>query len=130
MTDRTDLERRYRRWLSLYPASFRAEHEEEMLAVLLEGAEPGQTRPRVGEALDLAVHGLALHCGGRLPGDWEKRHASVMFPVRLLIAVWLIFVTTMLLAYHRGEPWAIVTIPAIVLHVWIAYRIRPRAVPR
>lgn len=32
MTDQSPLERRYRRWLALYPRSFRAEREEEMVS--------------------------------------------------------------------------------------------------
>jgi hypothetical protein len=126
MTDRPELERRYRRWLAMYPKSFRAEHEDEMLGVLLEGAEPGQTRPRAGEALNLATHGLGRRRGGGFPGQWERRHANVMFPLRILIALWLAFISAMLLGFHRAEFWTLLTIPAMMLHLYIAYRIRPR----
>ncbi len=131
MTEHTPLERRYRRWLALYPKSFRAEHEDEMVAVLMQGAAPGQTRPRPREAANLAAHGLRRRVrAGRLPGDWERAHAKVMFPVRIIIALWLCFISAMLLAYGRGELWLLLTVPALLLHLYIAYRIRPSAIPR
>jgi hypothetical protein len=125
MTEPSALERRYRRWLALYPKTFRAEREEEMVAVLMQGAGPEQARPKVREAADLARHGLRRRVG-RFPGDWEREHAKVMFPVRIAIAVWLCFISAMLIAYRVGEAWLIVLIPAIALHLYIAYVIRPR----
>jgi hypothetical protein len=125
MTDHSrELEQRYRRWLALYPKTFRAEREEEMLAVLLEGAEPDQTRPRPREALDLAAHGVARRT--RIPSEWDYRHAKWVFPLRIAIGLWLLLITCLLLGFDRGELWTIVTIPAMVLHFYIAYRIRPR----
>lgn len=53
MTDAAYLERRYRRWLSLYPKTFRREHESEMLGVLMAGAHEGQRQPALMECLDL-----------------------------------------------------------------------------
>jgi hypothetical protein len=125
MTEFSPLERRYRRWLSLYPASFRAEHEEEMVAVLMQGAEPDQRHPRPHEVTDLATHGLRRRAGGRFLGDWERAHAKVMFPARIVIALWLCFISAMLVGFDRGLPWLILLLPAIALHLWIAYRIRP-----
>ncbi len=131
MNDHSQLERRYRRWLALYPKSFRAEREDEMVAVLMQGAGPEQTRPRLSEAADIARHGLRRRArGGQLPSQWERAHAKVMFPVRILIALWLCFITAMLIAYHRGELWLLLLVPAILLHLYIAYRIRPGAIPR
>jgi hypothetical protein len=130
MTDQRPLERRYRRWLALYPRSFRAEHEEEMVAVLMQGADPDQRRPRPGEAADLAAHGLRRRGGHRFPGDWERAHAKVMFPVRIAIALWLCFISAMLVGFDRGVLWLILLIPAIAAHIYIAYRIRPNAVRR
>ena len=45
MSDSADLERRYRRLLVCYPRSFRREHEQEMLSVLMAGAGDGQHAP-------------------------------------------------------------------------------------
>lgn len=39
------LEGRYRRLLRWYPADHRAAHEDEMIGVLLDDAEPGRERP-------------------------------------------------------------------------------------
>ncbi|MGH2905020.1 MAG: hypothetical protein ACRDK7_15765 [Solirubrobacteraceae bacterium] len=131
MTDHSPLERRYRRWLALYPRSFRAEREDEMISVLMQSAGPEQTRPRPSEAADLATHGLRRRASvGRFPSRWERAHANVMFPVRILIALWLCFISAMLIGYHRSEVWLLLLVPAILLHVYIAYRIRPGAIPR
>ena len=53
MNGSADLERRYRRLLAAYPRSFRAENEEEILAVLLDCAADGQTRPGLSASADL-----------------------------------------------------------------------------
>ena len=45
MTSREDLEKSYRRLLAWYPRVYWREHEEEMLAVLLAGADDVQRRP-------------------------------------------------------------------------------------
>jgi hypothetical protein len=127
MTDHSPLERRYRRWLALYPKSFRAEREEEMVAVLIQGADPDQTRPRAREAANLATHGLRRRAReGRFPSNWEREHAKFMFPTRIIIALWLCLLSALLIVYHRGELWLLVIVPSIVLHLFIAYRIRPR----
>jgi hypothetical protein len=68
MSESADLERRYRRLLAGYPAAFRREHEQEILAVLMAGADEEQERPRLGEAANLIKHALwmrlALSRGG------------------------------------------------------------------
>jgi hypothetical protein len=53
MSTPADLERRYRRLLACYPREFRAENAEEILAVLLDCAQDGQTRPEAGAVADL-----------------------------------------------------------------------------
>src|SRR5262249_33707934 len=65
------LERGYRRLLAWYPRGFRREHEEELLAVLLAGARPGQRRPGLAEAVNLMISGL----GARLRRPWGIRAA-------------------------------------------------------
>src|SRR5262249_60634103 len=60
MSDPPALERGYRRLLAWYPRAFRREHEEEMLAVLLAGARPGQQRPSLAEAVNLIISGLGV----------------------------------------------------------------------
>lgn len=126
MTDQSPLERRYRRWLALYPKAFRDDHEEEIVGMLMQGAEPGQRHPKAREAVDLATHGLSRRLGRRFPGEWERAHARVMFPARIAIALWLCFISAMLIVFHRDQSWWLaLLIPAIAAHIAIAYRIRP-----
>jgi len=63
MSDATGLERRYGRLLACYPRAFRREHEQEILAVLMAGADEGQQRPRPGEAANLIKHALWMRLG-------------------------------------------------------------------
>ena len=53
-----------------------------------------------------------------------------MFPLRIIIALWLCLLSAILIVYHRGELWLLLLVPAILLHLYIAYRIRPSAIPR
>jgi len=66
MSDPAALERSYRRLLAWYPRGFRREYEQEVLAVLLAGARPGQRRPGLAEAVHLILSGL----GARLRRRW------------------------------------------------------------
>jgi Domain of unknown function (DUF1707) len=56
------LEDRYRRLLAFYPRRYRRVHGEEMVAVLMTAAAPGQTRPGLAEAADLTVGALRVWC--------------------------------------------------------------------
>ena len=62
-----ELERRYRRWLSWYPGWFRRDHADEILAVLLDSAQPGQRRPAKADCLDLLRGGLGMRLRPRIP---------------------------------------------------------------
>jgi hypothetical protein len=55
------LERRYRWLASLFPDAHRARWGDEMIATLLEGADPGQVWPTPREAADLALAALRAH---------------------------------------------------------------------
>jgi hypothetical protein len=86
------LERRYRRLLAWYPAAFRREREEEILAVLLASAPDGQRRPRLAESFDLirsAIGIRARRIGSWLTGQQQAEGLavfSVIAPVMLLLA--------------------------------------------
>jgi hypothetical protein len=54
------LERHYRRLLSWYPEAFRREYEDELLGVLLAGAQDGQRRPGAMDSLDLAINAFRM----------------------------------------------------------------------
>jgi hypothetical protein len=56
----TPLEIGYRKVLRLLPKPYRAEHAEEMLSVLMDGAKPGQARPKAREVLSVATLALQL----------------------------------------------------------------------
>jgi hypothetical protein len=53
MTEPAGLEQSYRRLLAWYPPGFRSEQGEEILAVLMASAQPGQRRPGLLETLDV-----------------------------------------------------------------------------
>lgn len=52
-SDNELLERRYRRWLRIYPPGYRQAREDEMVAVLMDSAAPGQLHPSSSERWDL-----------------------------------------------------------------------------
>lgn len=58
------LEAVYRRLLTCYPPRWRQEHEDEIVATLLDVADAGgRTRPSAGEVANLVAHGLAARLG-------------------------------------------------------------------
>jgi hypothetical protein len=80
MTDSVELERRYRRLLRCYPPAFRRAHEEEILAVLLDGARDGQRRPATLESADL----LGSAVGMRVRPGAPRSVRTVFVAVRLM----------------------------------------------
>jgi len=80
VTDAAALERGYRRWLRWYPASFRREHEEELVGVLLAGSRAGQRRPDLAECLDLLRGALWMRVRPSVPSSRRQ----VFHAVRLL----------------------------------------------
>lgn len=80
MTGSGDLERRYRRLLVFYPRRYRRRHEDEILAVLLDGTAPRQRRPRLAEITSLAWSGLGM----RLRPDVPRSAHTVRTAVRLM----------------------------------------------
>lgn len=74
------LERRYRWLLRCYPAHYRAQRAEEMLATLLETASPGQRQPGVRESAGLIAGGIRARAA---------RNASLPLPANLRLAAML-----------------------------------------
>ncbi|MBM2618526.1 hypothetical protein JIG36_23500 [Actinoplanes sp. LDG1-06] len=62
------LTRGYRRWLLAYPRAYRRERGPEILATLLDAADPGRSRPAAREAALLLRHGL-----GRRVAEFGRR---------------------------------------------------------
>ncbi len=127
MSDASELERRYRRLLALYPKAFRREHEQEMLSVLIAGAAHGQRRPTPAETANLLGHAILTRLLLVLlirPSPWEYRHARLMVPVRVAIGIWLLTLTGLLYGYGSGGWWGALLVPAATLHFYFAYRVR------
>jgi hypothetical protein len=124
MTDAADLERRYRRLVKCYPAAFRREHEQEILSVLIAGAEEEQRWPRLAEAADLlrsAIY-MRLQTRFRTSWAWECRHRRVMVPVRVISGIWLVALTAILYGWGVGGWWGLLLVPAAAGHFYSAYR--------
>jgi hypothetical protein len=86
------LEIHYRRLLAVYPAEHRRAYEEEMVGVLMAGAEPGQRRPALADAADLLWSGLVARLGRGARGlrgtAWRDAAAvAALLGVVLLAAV-------------------------------------------
>jgi hypothetical protein len=81
MSDTTALERTYRRILSCYPRSFRADSEDEILAVLIATAAEGQTRVGLAEVWDLLRGGVRMRLWPAAP-----RPRTVRAAVTLMLA--------------------------------------------
>lgn len=75
----SELERSYRRWLRVYPASYRRERGLEMITTLMEAAGPGQTRPSRVEVAYLLLMGLKFRF---VAPTWTGRVAAG------LVAIW------------------------------------------
>ncbi|MFG1656439.1 hypothetical protein ACGFIY_07920 [Micromonospora chersina] len=82
-----ELERRYRRLLAVHPWEHRRTYEEEMIAVLLADARPGQTRPGFRDTVDLVGAGLRarLRVGAR--GFTEPAWADAAAVTGVLVAL-------------------------------------------
>jgi hypothetical protein len=80
MTDSGELERRYRRLLRCYPRAFRRLHEEEILAVLIDGARDGQRHPAGLEAVDLIKSAVWMRVRPGVP----RSVGTVFVAVRLM----------------------------------------------
>jgi hypothetical protein len=125
-----DLERRYRRLLACYPAAFRREYQQEILSVLMAGAEQGQRWPRLAEAADLlrSATFTRLRTRWRTSWAWEYRHRRVMVPVRVASGIWLVALTAILYGYGVDGWLGVVLVPAAAAHFYVAYRsLRHRA---
>jgi hypothetical protein len=81
MSEQATLERGYRRILAWYPRSFRADSEDEILAVLLATAADGQTRVGLAEAWDLVRGAVRMRLWPAAP-----RPRSVRVAVKLMLA--------------------------------------------
>jgi hypothetical protein len=120
-----DLERRYARLLGAYPAGYRHEHQQEILATLLDSAHPGQRHPSVREAAALAVGGLRTRARlAARQSPWSLWAEGLRLGVLLLLvsvtasaasATWLLteFIATWITAKASG--WVLSAAAALAL---------------
>ena len=122
MTDSNErLERRYRRLLGLYPRSYRQQHEEDMLGVLMNEADSKQSRPGLAQTLDL-LRG-ALFISGRYwwqmrmaPDSLAVRHPVFVIRLRLAVSAWLCFVAAVLI-WGGHYAWGVLVLFFVGLHL-------------
>ncbi|GIG61060.1 hypothetical protein Lfu02_54320 [Longispora fulva] len=130
------LERRYRALLRAYPEEFRAERGEELVATLLDGARPGQTRPTLADVSDMLGSGLRRRLG-------LDRHAGAEVGLRRVapVAVVLLAVVSTVVLYRAspggepvpldiGENWWEFGVAAGWLAAVLAWAVLPRAAGR
>lgn len=133
-----ELERRYRRLLRLFPAHYRHTWEEELIAVLLQAARPGQTRVHPAEVVALLWQATKAWAQTAVSPDRSANHQgaailTVALPVLLLFpaakagAEQLIYGTTAWVHHYDLIAWAMWILaaatsafgPARIAH-WIA----------
>jgi len=105
------LEARYRLLLRTYPVSYRVEREDEIVGVLMDGAEPGQSRPSMADAIDLVRAGLVTRLrtgrtgGSYAPTPWRDAVAIVTVLLPALLAVRALRPFGMLVSLTFVMPW-------------------------
>jgi hypothetical protein len=105
----TSLEIRYRRLMRVYPAGHRAAYEEEMVGVLMSGAEPGRRFPSPADAFDLLRAGLATRLGQALhtqrgTGWRDAAGVTGLFAALLLAGVAINRLVSGLMLWADGDP--------------------------
>ena len=102
MSSPAALERGYRRLLAWYPRTFRAEQEDEILAVLMAGAERGQRRPRLAEAIDLIKSAIRMRLFPWRSGPERRDLADGLAAFSLVAPLFLIAadILQVALPYH------------------------------
>jgi hypothetical protein len=118
MKNSTNLERRYRRLLALYPEAFRRHSEHEVVSVLMEGSKTGQQWPRPAEATDLVKHAIPMRW--RHPNDWARKHARGLIVLRVVIGVWLVCLSIVLSQYSS---WGLALFVPAAMHFVLALRV-------
>lgn len=103
MSEPSALERGYQRLLAWYPRPFRDEQEDEMLAVLMAGARPGQRRPGLLETADLITGAVTVRLLRALRSRRETRRwadALAVFSFLAPVFVAIIAILEVAVPYH------------------------------
>ncbi|MEV0589491.1 hypothetical protein [Nonomuraea sp. NPDC050310] len=107
------LERRYRWLLAWYPKDHRAQHEEEMLDVLLAASSPGQKRPAWRDALDVLRGGLAIRLRRIVPTASRRRWRAATDLAALLAPLTLFGVSLSQATAYAGRSAFDLALPAL-----------------
>ncbi|MEV0398016.1 hypothetical protein [Polymorphospora rubra] len=94
MSDRTPLERRYRRLLWAYPKDYRARRGDEIVGTYLELAGTDRRRPSPADAVDLLRGGLRQHLRVAGPDVVAGAHLAAVLALATavaLAAIWLVY---------------------------------------
>jgi len=104
VTDRSTLERGYRRLLRWYPSPYRRENERELLGVLMDATPPGRRRPGFAASADLITSGLWMRLRPGVPRSVRTVCAAVqlMYVGAAITALALIDVLISLARGGRG----------------------------
>jgi hypothetical protein len=131
----TDLERRYRWLLKAYPRSYREYRADEILEIVLAGADEGQRRPSLRESWALVIGGLRARTGvDRLDAQAARYSTLRLCTLALLVygvmrwaegPIYWVSVLSSEYAYHI-PPWVVVELAMLVIAVlttaWGRYR--------
>ena len=109
------LERRYRRLLAWYPQPYRSEQEEEILAVLMAGAERGQRRPRLAEAADVIKSAVGMRLWPARSGPEQRDLADGLAVFSLVAPLFLLAVDVLQVALPYRLPGA-PFLPPVLAH--------------
>ena len=90
MTTAGGLEGSYRRLLRWYPSSYRTRHEEEILGVLMDSAQPGQRRPGARESVDLLWSALKIRIRMTLRGADSQAWQAALTLVGVLLPLLMV----------------------------------------
>jgi len=90
MTTAGGLEGSYRRLLRWYPSSYRTRHEEEILGVLMDAAQPGQRRPGARESVDLLWSALKIRIRMTLRGADSQAWQAALTLVGVLLPLLMV----------------------------------------
>jgi hypothetical protein len=121
VTGAAGLERGYRRLLACYPARFRSQHGEELLAVLLAGARDGQRRPGLADSASLLRSGLGMRLRPDVSRSARQGWADALAVFSLAGPVLLLTTTLLGTPGEVGYVWRHLPLGDVHPHAQLAY---------
>ncbi|MEV7227068.1 hypothetical protein AB0M79_08595 [Polymorphospora sp. NPDC051019] len=135
MSDRTRLERRYRRLLWAYPKDYRARRGDEIVGTYLELAGTDRRRPSPADAVDLLRGGLRQHLRMAGPDVVAGAHLAAVLALATAVAmaaIWLVYFELgprepLSIPLQFGPFWSLGAVPWIA---WLAVGLVAVVAPR